>query len=466
MLNLAQLAQWVEHLECQGAATTVISGISTDSRQIEPGQLFIALVGEQFDGHDYALHVAEKGAAVLLLSQKVEGLKLPYLLVKDTKIALGQLAKAWRHQFNIPLIGITGSNGKTTVTQMVASILKADAADAAWSTKGNLNNDIGVPLTLLGLTAAHECAVIEMGMNHPGEIAYLANITQATVALVNNAQREHLEFMHTVENVARENGSCISFLDSKGVAVFPADEEFTTLWRDLAAHCQALTFAINAPADVYALEHIWQGQQWVVKAQTPHGICDFKLQLAGVHNVKNALAALSCAIAAGVSPEVAAIGLSAFQPVKGRSRAFEINFANKNITIVDDSYNANPDSMKAAVDVLSTLPKPCLLVIGDMGEVGNQGPLFHEELGHYARLKPIDQLFCTGLASLATVNAFNTNSTQGKHFSDKAQLHEAVIASLAEVNSILIKGSRFMKMESVIEAIHQHISKEDSHHAV
>ena len=172
MLNLAQLAHWVEHLECQGAATTAIRGISTDSRQIEPGQLFIALVGEHFDGHDYALHVAEMGAAVLLLSQKIEGLKLPYLLVKDTKIALGQLAKAWRHQFNIPLIGITGSNGKTTVTQMVASILKADAADAAWSTKGNLNNDIGVPLTLLGLTATHKCAVIEMGMNHPGEIAY------------------------------------------------------------------------------------------------------------------------------------------------------------------------------------------------------------------------------------------------------------------------------------------------------
>ena len=462
MLNLAQLAQWVEHLECQGASTTVISGVSTDSRQIEAGQLFIALVGDQFDGHDYALQVARKGAAVLLLSQKIDGLNTPYLLVKDTKIALGQLAKAWRNQFNIPLIGITGSNGKTTVTQMVASILKTYATGASWSTKGNLNNDIGVPLTLLGLTAAHECAVVEMGMNHPGEIAYLANITHASVALVNNAQREHLEFMHTVENVAIENGSCISFLDSKGIAVFPADDKFTTLWRDLANHCQVITFAINAPADVYALEHIWQGQHWEVKAQTPHGFCNFELQLAGVHNVKNALAALSCSIAAGISPEVAAIGLSAFAPVKGRSRAFEINFANKKITIVDDSYNANPDSMKAAVDVLSTLPKPCLLVVGDMGEVGNQGPLFHEELGQYARFKQINQLFCTGQASLATANAFDEHSIQGKHFEDRAQLHEAVTAALTEVNSILIKGSRFMKMESVIEAIHQHISKEDS----
>lgn len=466
MFTLAQLAQWVEHSECVGPLTTSISSVSTDSRQIQAGQLFFALVGEQFDGHAYAQQVAEKGAAALILSQKIPGLTAPYILVKDTKIALGQLAKAWRAQFKLPLIGITGSNGKTTVTQMVASILNASAGVASWATKGNLNNDIGVPLTLLGLNAQHECAVIEMGMNHPGEIAYLANITQATVALVNNAQREHLEFMHTVENVARENGSCISFLKETDCAVFPADDDFTALWHNLAHHCNVLTFAIDAPADIYALEHIWQNNQWMVTANTPKGICSFELHLAGLHNVKNALAALSCAIASGITPSIAAQGLTAFAPVKGRSRAFEINFANKKITLVDDSYNANPDSMKAAVDVLSTLAKPCLLVIGDMGEVGNQGPQFHEELGHYAQLKQIDLMYCTGEASIATANAFNKNSSQGKHFSNKEQLHDAVNAALKDVNSILVKGSRFMKMESVIEAIYQHILIEDSHHAV
>lgn len=466
MFTLADLAKWVEHIECVGSSNTILTGVSTDSRHIRPNELFIALVGEQFNGHRYCQQVADKAAAACIVSEKIEGLTLPYLLVKDTKVALGQLAKAWRAQFQIPVIGVTGSNGKTTVTQMIASILNTHANGASWSTQGNLNNDIGVPLTLLGLNASHQCAVVEMGMNHPGEISYLANITQATVALVNNAQREHLEFMQTVENVARENGSCFSFLNNKDYAVFPADEEFTPLWKELAHHCKTLSFSIASNADVFAIDHRWENNSWWVHAHTPKGDCSFELHLAGLHNVKNALAALSCAIAAGIPPEIAAKGLSAFKPVKGRSRAFEINFANKKITVVDDSYNANPDSMRAAVDVLSSLAKPCLLVVGDMGEVGDQGPWFHEELGQYAKLKKIDYLYCTGNATLATLKAFQQTSPQAKHFSDKEHLHEAVIAALQDVNSILVKGSRFMKMESVIEAISQHISLRDSHHAV
>jgi UDP-N-acetylmuramoyl-tripeptide--D-alanyl-D-alanine ligase len=371
------------------------------------------------------------------------------LLVTDAKLALGQLAAGWRSEFSLPLIAVTGSNGKTTVTQMIASILRAWKHDAAFATEGNLNNDIGVPLTLLRLRAGHQAGVVELGMNHPGEIAYLAGLTRATVALVNNAQREHLEFMATVEAVAHENGAVIAALPASGIAVFPADELYTPLWQALAASRQVLTFAESGAADVTALSR-WMGSAWQVKASTPQGTLDFSLQVAGRHNVKNALAATACALAAGVPLAAIAAGLSAFSPVRGRSRALQLSVAGRALTLIDDSYNANPDSVRAAIAVLAELPGPRLLVLGDMGEVGDQGPAFHAEVGAHARERGIEQLFTLGSQSADAARAFGG----GLHFGDDLDaLQAALTAALPGLASVLVKGSRFMKMERVVQAI-------------
>ena len=330
---------------------------------------------------------------------------------------------------------------------MIAAILRAYKPEAAFATEGNLNNDIGVPLTLLRLRATHEVGVVELGMNHPGEIAYLADLARPTVALVNNAQREHLEFMQTVQAVAQENGSVLSALPGEGVAVFPADDAFTSLWRELAGSRKVLTFALAGPADVTAQAH-WNGQGWQVSANTPVGALDFALHIAGRHNVKNALAATACALAAGVPLTAIALGLGGFAPVKGRSRAVALTLAGRAVTLIDDTYNANPDSMRAAIDVLAELPGPRLLVMGDMGEVGDQGPQFHAEAGGYAAQAGIEQLFALGEQSRAAAAAFGA----ARHFNDMAELLAAVALELPHVASVLVKGSRFMKMERVVQA--------------
>lgn len=462
MLCTADLAKVLPGCHLHGDGRTTIRQVRTDTRTIVPGDLFVALKGDNFDGHNFVQAAANKGAVAALVSQLQSPCDIPQLLVSDTRLALGQLAQHWRAQFQIPVIGVTGSNGKTTVTQMIATILRTAYGDKALATQGNLNNDIGVPLSLLQLNAQHERAVFELGMNHPGEIAYLAQLAAPTVALVNNAQREHLEFMHSVENVARENGSCLSALPQDGTAVFPADEAYSALWATLAGKRTCLRFALQAPADVYAQQLQWHDGHWVVEAFTPQGTCQFTLAIAGRHNVKNALAALACALAAGVSPQVAARGLSAFEPVKGRSRSFSLSLGAHSLTMVDDTYNANPDSMKAAVDVLAELPAPRLLVLGDMGEVGDQGPQFHTELGVYAKACGIEHLLCTGELSAHTAAAF----AGGEHFANMQSLNEAVQRYAPGVNSLLVKGSRFMKMEQVIAALHSAApDRKDNHHA-
>jgi len=354
---------------------------------------------------------------------------------------------------------VTGSNGKTTVTQMVAEVLRAWKSGAAFSTEGNLNNDIGVPLTLLRLRASHQVGVVELGMNHPGEIAYLAALAKPTVALVNNAQREHLEFMATVEAVARENGSVIASLQADGTAVFPADDDYTPVWRALAGSRQVLTFALSAPADVTA-EARWDGECWQVEAKTPAGPMAFALHIAGRHNVKNALAATACALAAGVPLPLIASGLSSFSPVKGRSRAVSVCLQDRVITLVDDTYNANPDSMRAAIDVLAELPAPRLLVMGDMGEVGDQGPQFHDEAGQHAHRMGIEKLFSLGVQAQRAASAFGP----GRHFDDMDSLVAAVLAELPHSGSVLVKGSRFMKMERVVQAISELAPNQVSQH--
>jgi UDP-N-acetylmuramoyl-tripeptide--D-alanyl-D-alanine ligase len=353
---------------------------------------------------------------------------------------------------------VAGSNGKTTVTQMIASIHRAACGERAFATEGNFNNEIGVPLTLLRLRAAHRLGVVELGMNHPGEIARLAAIARPTIALVNNAQREHQEFMATVEAVAHENGAVFPALPADGTAVFPHGDAFTPLWRSLAhegAARRCLTFGVQADADVALAHAEWQGGAWRVAARTPIGVLATTLRIAGHHNVVNALAAVACALASGVSLDHIAQGLAAFEPVKGRSRASEIARADgRTLTLVDDTYNANPDSVRAAIDVLAALPGPRLLVLGDMGEVGDQAAHFHAEVGAWARERGVETLFALGDESAGSVAAFAAaGGTDGRHFDAVEPLNAAVLARLGATASVLVKGSRFMRMERVTQAI-------------
>jgi UDP-N-acetylmuramoyl-tripeptide--D-alanyl-D-alanine ligase len=347
----------------------------------------------------------------------------------------------------MPLVAVTGSNGKTTVTQMIASIFRAWQGDGAFATEGNFNNDIGVPLTLLRMRPGCRAAVIELGMNHVGEIARLAAIAAPTIALVNNAQREHLEFMASVEVVAHENGNAISALGASGVAVFPADDAHAPTWLALAGERRVVTFALDAAADVSGHAE-WLGDRWSIAASTPVGEATMTLHVAGAHNVRNALAATAAAVAAGCPLEAVARGLESFSAVKGRSQTKHITRSGIAATLVDDTYNANPDSVRAAIDVLASLPAPRWLVLGDMGEVGDQGPAFHREVGAYAHERGIESLWAAGAESANTVAEF----AGGQAFATV----EALLAELGDApaaTSLLVKGSRFMRMERVVAAL-------------
>ena len=436
------------HARLVGDSAVAVQRVHTDTRSLQTGDLFVALKGENFDAHDFLAQARDAGAVAALAQHGIDTVRLHGLEVGDSKLALGHLAAAWRRQFDLPLIAVTGSNGKTTVTQMVASILAAACAEQALATQGNFNNDIGVPLTLLRLNAQHRMAVVELGMNHPGEIAYLAELAQATVAIVNNAQREHLEFMHTVEAVAQENGAVIEALPQNGVAVFPGDDAYASVWRSLAGMRRCITFAMTGAADVTARAQ-WEDGAWRVQAATPLGAVNFKLAIAGQHNVKNALAAVAASIGAGLTLEVIARGLESFEAVKGRSRGLSVNVRGKPITVVDDTYNANPDSVRAAIDVLAGLPAPHLLVLGDMGEVGDQGPELHAEIGEYAAQRGIESLLCTGELMRYGAAVF----PGARHCASMDALNTCVLADIAQYRSVLVKGSRFMQMERVIQAI-------------
>ncbi|HVZ45405.1 MAG TPA: UDP-N-acetylmuramoyl-tripeptide--D-alanyl-D-alanine ligase [Ramlibacter sp.] len=446
MFTLREAAQWLGG-KVVGDASLQPARVHSDTRTLEPGDLFVALKGERFDANDFIAEAQAKGALAALAHRGRIPAGFSGIEVDDTLLALGRLAKSWRCRFDLPVIAVTGSNGKTTVTQMIAAILRAWHGDAALATQGNLNNDIGLPLMLLRLGERHKAAVFELGMNHSGEIGYLAGITKPTVALVNNAQREHQEFMATVEAVARENGSVFCALARSGTAVFPAGDEFTPLWTRLAGERACTTFgdATSAQADIRLAGTEWHDDgHWRVRAQTPAGPVAYRLHIAGRHNVRNSLAAAACALAAGAPLEAIVRGLEAFEPVKGRSRAVALTLAGRTITLVDDTYNANPDSARAAVDVLAELPAPQLLVLGDMGEVGENGPRFHAEVGAYARERGIALLFTLGDQSVAMA---------GRHFGNVESLKAAVLEQLPHVASVLVKGSRFMKMERVTEAI-------------
>jgi len=434
-----------------GDGATPLARVHTDTRTLQPGDLFVALKGERFDANAFLADARAGGAAAAIAHGGLEAAGLSGIEVPNSLAALGALATGWRAQFHLPLIGVTGSNGKTTVTQMIASILRAWQGEAAFATQGNFNNDIGVPLMLMRLRASHRAAVIEMGMNHPGEIATLAAMAQPTVALVNNAQREHLEFMHTVEAVARENGSVFASLPADGVAVFPAGDAYTSLWQSLAMERPGRrTVTFGDGGDVRCAQATWERGAWAVTLATPRGAITTRLHIAGRHNVTNALAATACTLAAGAPVAAIAQGLRDFTPVKGRSRAFSVSVAGRDITVVDDTYNANPDSMHAAIQVLAELPGPQLLVMGDMGEVGDQGPQFHAEAGALAREAGIPTMFVLGAQSVHAASAYGDGA---RHFNEMVALQDAVRNALPTVGSVLVKGSRFMKMEQVVEAI-------------
>jgi UDP-N-acetylmuramoyl-tripeptide--D-alanyl-D-alanine ligase len=453
-LSLALAHSWLAQARALNGPSANIDRVHTDSRTLQAGDLFVALRGERFDGNQYLAQAKTQGAVAVLCeasgAAQADALGLPALVVPDARQALGQLAAGWRAQFDLPLIAVTGSNGKTTVTQMIASILRAHAGLDALSTQGNFNNDIGVPLTLLNLRAHHRIAVVELGMNHPGEIAGLARMAQPSVALVNNAQREHQEFMRTVEAVARENGAVLQALPDSGVAVFPADEAHTALWQALSLARAQKTFALTAgDAQVSAAVVLWQAGAWHFTLKSAEGTAPIRLHIAGRHNVKNALAASACALAAGVPLAAVAQGLQAFEPVKGRSRALQVAAAHGDITVVDDTYNANPDSVRAAIDVLAELPGPRLLVLGDMGEVGQQGPDFHAEVGAYAAQRGLEALMTLGDLCRHSAQAFG----QAQHFQDMDSLLLAVTAQAVGFPSVLVKGSRAMRMERVVQAL-------------
>lgn len=441
--SIKQLEGYVENSIALGDIE--FSGISIDSRNIQLGNIFLAIKGERFDGHDFLEKAIESGAVGVVAEKTQKNFNHPTLIVPNTKIALQEMAKAMRNKFQIPIIGVTGSNGKTTVKEMISSVLEvAFGSKGSLSTQGNLNNEIGVPLTIFRLNKNHKSAVIEMGMNHPGEITILSKIAQPTIGLVNNAQREHQEFMHTVESVAIENGSVIDGLPTHGIAVFPGDSEYASLWRGLAGNRKTLTFGFSEKCNIRAKQNDDNSDIEVF-----YNDINFKLRLNtfGVHNILNALACVACCIAANVPIEKIKEGLEMFQPVKGRLQKKKTSLG---VEIIDDTYNANPDSVIAAINVLSVKKSKKVLVLGDMGEVGAKGPEYHKEIADYALQQKIDEVFVIGdLAKFMTVN------NKVKHFEEIDSLILAVKKSISIVEgvTVLVKGSRFMKMERVVEAL-------------
>jgi len=440
MMQLAEAAAALGARSSGGDAR--FTGVSTDSRALREGDLFVALRGERFDGHDFLKAAASAKAAAAMVDGRYKGeYPVPTLVVDDTKRSLGDLARYWRARFAPALVAVTGSNGKTTVKEMLAAILRKHAGETAvLATRGNLNNDIGLPLTLLGLRHAHRWCAIELGMNHRGEIAVLAGIARPTVALVNNAQREHLEFMHSVEEVAAENASVYDALPADGVAVINADDPHAALFRGRAGGRRTLDFGLERGAVTgrYRLERLSSE----IRLRTPAGEADAVLAVPGAHNVRNALAAAACAFAVDIPVKAIGEGLSEFRPYAGR---LQVKRAAGGATVIDDSYNANPDSVRAAIDVLASCPAPTALVLGDMGEVGSRGAELHREVGEYARAKGVSQLLALGEAARHAAEAFGEGA---RHF----ETIDDLVLSL-KGKTILVKGSRFMKMERVVAAL-------------
>jgi UDP-N-acetylmuramoyl-tripeptide--D-alanyl-D-alanine ligase len=421
-----------------------LTGCSTDTRQIKPGAIYVALSGSRFDGHDFVMEAQKKGAGAVIVEKPVT-CDLPTLRVTDTRKALGDLARFWRQRFDLPMVAITGSNGKTTTKEMLRAIFAQKGSVLA--NQGNFNNDIGVPLTLFNLQAAHRYAVIEMGANHAGEIGYLTQIAQPSVATITQCAPAHLEGFGSIKGVALAKGEIFSNLKSDGVAVINNDDEYANLWQQLAAPHQTSTFALDNRADVMATELRLNESGSDFTLQSKSGDIAIHLPLAGRHNVMNALAASVCALACGCTLDAIQQGLQNLQPVKGRlQRRAGIN----GISLIDDTYNANPASLNAALAVLSNNTSPYWLVLGDMNELGTESAEFHRQAGERAREFGVERLWAIGDMSRYAVESFGEGA---KHFVHHNELIQSLRAQLPSRATVLIKGSRGMQMEKVVSAL-------------
>jgi UDP-N-acetylmuramoyl-tripeptide--D-alanyl-D-alanine ligase len=421
----------------------VFTGVCTDTRALAKGDLFVALTGPRYDGHHFLSEAIAAGAAGALLGRALDT-PLPYVEVADTRRALGRFAAYWRRQFSIPVVGVTGSNGKTTVKEMIAAILARTGPGCV--TRGNLNNDLGVPLTLLRLRATDRYAVIEMGMNHLGEIEYLTDLARPSVALITNAAEAHLAGLGSVAAVAQAKGEIFSGLAADGTAVVNADDAYCELWKRLAAPRRVLTFGLARPADFRA-DYRPEGLGCALRLVTPYGEIDARLPLLGRHNVLNALAASAAALAAGAAPADVPVGLAQLKPVSGR---LELKPGVSGARVIDDTYNANPASVAAALEVLHEFPGERVLVLGDMGELGAAADESHRRIGELARQRGIQRLFALGELTRHTVAAFGKHAL---HFDSPEVLADALLDCLHGEATVLVKGSRMMRMERVVAAI-------------
>ncbi|WP_323167311.1 UDP-N-acetylmuramoyl-tripeptide--D-alanyl-D-alanine ligase [Pseudomonas atacamensis] len=447
MLKALTLSELTNALEARLiGADASFEVVSIDSRAIQPGQLFIALTGPRFDGHDYLNDVAGKGAVAALVEREVADSALPQLLVKDTRQALGQLGALNRAAFTQPVAAVTGSSGKTTVKEMLASILRTRGPVLA--TRGNLNNDLGVPLTLIELAPEHTSAVIELGASRLGEIAYTVGLTKPHVAILNNAGTAHVGEFGGPEKIVEAKGEIIEGLAADGIAVLNLDDKAFGIWKTRAAGRQVLTFALsNSEANFHASDLATDARGCpAFNLHTPEGSERVQLNLLGTHNVANALAAAAAAHALGVSLFGIATGLGAVQPVKGRTVA---QLAKNGMRVIDDTYNANPTSMCAAVDILAGFSGRTVLVLGDIGELGDWAEQGHRDVGEYARGK-VSALYAVGPNMVHAVNAFGE---QAQHFGTQAELIQALAAEQDTNTTILIKGSRSAAMENIVAAL-------------
>jgi UDP-N-acetylmuramoyl-tripeptide--D-alanyl-D-alanine ligase len=422
------------------------AGVSSDTRTIKPGELFVALRGPRFNANEFVDAAATAGAAGAVVDARTDN-AIAQILVGDTLDALTRASVAWRNGFELPLIGVAGSNGKTTVKEMTASILTR--AGNALATRGSLNNHIGVPLTLHRLDSSHRFAVIEIGANHPGEVAALVKLARPTVGLITNAGAEHLEGFGSIEGAARAEGEMVADLPPGATAVLNADDEFIGLWRGMT-HARVVTFGVEQPADYSATDihtAIVDGFVTRFTMRTPVGSSPIELHLAGRHNVTNALCAAAASVAAGASLEDVRGGLATMRPVPGR---LQFKTAPSGAWIVDDSYNANPSSMKAGIEVLANVDARRWLVMGDMGELGDLASESHEEIGRFARNHRVDRLFATGKLSALAVESFGSGA---QWFADTESLARAVNAELTRGVCLLVKGSRSNRLERVVESL-------------
>ena len=445
MMSLSAIAVWTHGRLLGGDAE--ITGVAIDTRKLQPGDLFVAIKGERADGHDYLDEAAARGAVAALVTRKVDS-ELPQVLVNDAELALGDLASAVRAQRDVRVVGITGSNGKTTVKTLVASILSRHGRTHV--SAGNFNNELGLPLSLLSMPQDTEYAVFEMGAGKPGDIAYLAAIARPDIGLVTLIAPAHLARMGSIEGVAETKGALYQALPADGIAIINADDAFASFFGGLAGARRQLRFGLDQPADVGAdiIEQRVDGSRFVLS--TPHGDAEVALPLPGRHNIANALAATAVALALEVPLETIVTGLEQVPGVAGRLRRETMDGG---WTLIDDSYNANPSSMAAAIDTLLLAGGERWLVLGDMAELGADARALHAGIGARARERGVDRLFAVGPFGVATVEAFGAG---GEHFDDKAALIAALKSRVHAGVTCLVKGSRSAGMEQVVAALGGH----------